>query len=102
MLRAKTNDGVSFVSVIEPHGDYNPTLEYTIGSHSVVKTVSHYESGAAEFILIETKDGQTVGLGLAGDADSSLSHSVKVNGDVMSWTGPYKLFHSEAHIAGKK
>jgi len=31
MLRAKTNNGAAFVSVIEPHGDYNPTLEYTLG-----------------------------------------------------------------------
>jgi len=50
MLRAKTNNGVSFASVIEPHGDYNPTVEYTLGSHSRVKSVSHFEGGAAEYI----------------------------------------------------
>ena len=102
MLRTKTNDGVSFVSVIEPHGDYNPTAEYTIGSHSAVKSVSHYEAGRDGFIVIETKDGQTVGLGLAGDADPSLPHSVDVNGKTMSWTGAYKLFNSQAHLAGQK
>ena len=101
MLRAKTNDGVSFLSVIEPHGDYNPTLEYTIGSHSAVKSVKHYESGADELIVIETKDGQTVALGLAGDTDPSLTHSVDVNGKTMSWTGRVKLFNSEAHMAAQ-
>jgi len=102
MLRAKTNDGVSFLSVIEPHGDYNPTLEYTIGSHSAVKSVKHYESGPDELILIETKDGQIVGLGLAGEQDPGMVHSVDVDGKPMSWTGAVKLFNSEAHMARQK
>ncbi len=101
MLRAKTNDGVSFLSVIEPHGDYNPTLEYTIGSHSAIKSVQHFESGAAEFVLIETKDGNTVGLGLGAEDNPSGTHTVDVNGKMMSWTGPVKLFHSDAHMAEK-
>lgn len=99
MLRAKTNDGISIVSVIEPHGDYNPTLEYTLGSHSQVKSVTHIEAGANEYIQIETKDGETVGLGLAGDADPALTHRVDVNGEAVTWTGAYKLFHSDKHKA---
>ena len=99
MLRAKTNNGAAFVSVIEPHGDYNPTLEYTLGSHSQVKSVSHYEGGAAEFILIETKDGQRVGLGLGSEDNPTATHRVDVEGTEMSWTGPFKLFHSDAQKA---
>ena len=102
MLRARKADGVSFVSVIEPHGDYNPTAEYTIGSYSAVKSVSHFEAGRDELIVIETKEGQTVALGLAGDEDPSLTHSVDMNGKTMSWTGAFKLFNSEAHIAAQK
>ena len=97
MLRARTNDGVSFVSVIEPHGDYNPTLEYTIGSHSAVKSVSHFENGGDEYILIETKAGERVGLGLAGDTNADTVHTIDVNGTEVTWTGPYKLFQSEKH-----
>jgi hypothetical protein len=99
MLRAKTNEGAAFVSVIEPHGDYNPTLEYTLGSHSQVKSVSHYEAGAAEFILIETKNGQRVGLGLGAEDNPSGTHSVDVEGTEMRWTGPFKLFPSDAQKA---
>ena len=98
MLRSKTSDGVSFVSVIEPHGDYNPTVEYTIGSYSQVKTVSHFEDGAAEYIRVETKDGNIVGLGLGAEDNPSGTHSVNVNGETVSWTGAYKLFHSDKHI----
>jgi tellurite resistance-related uncharacterized protein len=88
---------VSYVSVIEPHGDYNPTVEYTLNSHSQIKSVSHYESGPNEFVQIETKTGQIVGLGLAGENDAEKEHSVEVNGQVMTWRGPFKLFHSQAH-----
>ena len=102
MLRAKTTGGVSFASIIEPHGDYNPTAEYTIGSYSQVKSVSHFESGAAEFILIETKSGETVGLGLGAEDNPDGTHSVDVNGKTMSWTGPFKLFHSDTHLAAQK
>lgn len=97
IYRAKTIDGASFVSVIEPHGEYNPTVEYTLASHSHVKSVSHFEGGADEFIQIETKDGQFVGLGLSDNTDASAAHSVDVNGETMTWSGPFKLFHSEHH-----
>jgi len=97
MLRATTNDGASFVSVIEPHGEYNPTVEYTLGSHSQVKSVSHFEAGPDEFIQIETKAGQIVGLGLAGDDGPEKVHNIDVNGTTITWTGPFKLFHSDAH-----
>ncbi|NNE59143.1 MAG: alginate lyase family protein [Hellea sp.] len=94
ILRCQSTDGVSYASVIEPHGDYNPVVEYTLDSHSHVKTVSHFETGADEFVLIETKDGRFVGLGISGDPDTSISHTVSVNGADKTWTGPYKLFHS--------
>ena len=98
MLRAKTSDGVSLVSVIEPHGDYNPTVEYTLGSYSQIKSVSHFEGGAAEYIRIETKDGNVVGLGLGAEDNPSGTHNVDVNGEIVTWTGAYKVFHSDKHI----
>ncbi len=98
IYRAQSNDGVSFASVIELHGEYNPTVEYTVDSHSSVKSVKHFEAGPDEFVLIENKDGQRVGLGIAGDAASDATHSVNVEGVDMSWSGPYKLFHSEIHL----
>jgi len=100
IFRAQTSDGVSFASIIEPHGEYNPTVEYTLDSHSSVKSVAHFESGAAEYVLVETKDGQRVGLGIADDSESDAVHTVEVDGQEMTWTGPYKLFHSQKHNDG--
>jgi hypothetical protein len=100
MLRAETNNGVSFVSIIEPHGEYNPTVEYTLGSHSQVKSVSYFEADKNKFIQIETKDGELVGLGISTDPGASKEHNIEVNDIVMSWKGPFKLFHSEEHKKG--
>lgn len=101
IFRAKSSDGVSVASVIEPHGDYNPTVEYTLDSHSNIKSVRHYENGGSEFITIETKNGETVGLGFGADMNAGTTHTVSVEGADMSWTGAYKLFHSEKHKAAE-
>lgn len=100
IFRTQTTDGVSFASVIEPHGEYNPTVEYTTDSHSNVKSVAHFRSDTAAYVLIETKDGEQVGLGIAADSEEDASHTVTVDGEEIAWTGPYKLFHSQKHING--
>lgn len=100
IYRARTGDGALFVSVIEPHGEYNPTVEYTIDSHSNIADVTQFVSGAATLILVETKDGQQVGLGIAGESDEGTTHIVKAGERDVSWRGPYKLFHSQKHIDG--
>jgi len=98
IYRTQASDDVSFASVIEPHGEYNPTVEYTVGSHSNVKTVTHYKAGTADFILVESKNGQRVGLGVAGESDPDAVHAIMVDGREVTWTGPYKLLHSQKHI----
>ena len=97
IYRSQSEDGVSIASVIEPHGEYNPTVEYTVGSHSKVKSVTHFENGPDEYILIENQDGQFVGLGIAGDQDEAAEHSMTINGREVMWKGPYQLFHSQKH-----
>jgi len=100
ILRSGNNDGVTFASVIEPHGEYNGTVEYTLNSHSNIKSVRHFESGSHDYIRIETKDGDVVGLAIAGVPDAQAVHSMSVDGEELSWTGPYKLFQSQKHING--
>jgi len=102
ILRAKTTDGVSFVSVIEPHGDYNPTVEYTIGSHSQIASVAHLEEGADEFVEITLKSGEKIGLALADSEDASEAHSAVINGKTVNWTGPYALFGSDHAVYADK
>lgn len=95
ILRNSRADGVSYVSVIEPHGEYNPTVEFTVNSRSSVANIQQLEEGRNDLILITTSAGQTVGLGLAGDQSPGLIHSVTADGRVYEWTGPYHLFPSD-------
>ncbi|RME94600.1 MAG: hypothetical protein D6773_19410 [Alphaproteobacteria bacterium] len=100
IFRTGSPDGASFASVIEPHGEYNPTVEYVVGSHSNVRSITHVEAGAADLVVVETRDGQRVGLGIAGESAADAAHSVSFEGEEFAWSGPYKLFHSHIHIDG--
>ncbi|WP_411817451.1 heparinase II/III family protein [Hyphococcus sp. DH-69] len=102
IFRTQSDEGVSFASVIEPHGEYNPTVEYTVNSHSTVKSVDHYKSDSASVVMIESKAGQKVGLGIGRGSDDTIEHSVMVDGEAFVWTGPYKIFHSQNHFDGGK
>lgn len=99
ILRTKSNKGVSIASVIETHGEYNPIVEFTVGSHPNVAAVDQYNDGANDYIQIQTKDGHTLGLAVAGDLSATAEHSIQVDEAEVSWTGPYKLFHSQKHLA---
>lgn len=96
ILRNMSSDGVSFISVIEPHGEYNPTVEFTVNSRTSIASIQQVEQGRNDLILITTKAGQTVGLGLAGDQTEGLTHSVTAGGRDYQWIGPYHLFPSES------
>jgi len=98
ILRAASGGGVSFASVIEPHGEYNPIDEFTVNSHPSVKSVQHFKVGNDDYIRVHTNNGQTVGLAVAGEMSETAAHSIMVEGAEVMWTGPYQLFHSQKHV----
>lgn len=96
---AEDMQNVAFASVIEPHGEYNPTVEFTLESHSNVASVDRFSEGDSQFIRVATKDGQVVGLAISEDSADDATHSLSVGGETISWTGSYKLFHSQKHVS---
>ena len=66
-MRSRQKGGADFVSVIEPHGEYNPTAEFTVNSQSHVVDVTYHDEGEETLIIIETKSGEFVGLALSED-----------------------------------
>ena len=97
MLRAKTKGGVAFASVIERHGEYNPTVEYTKGSHTQVKHVRHIQDGDIDVVRITTVKGESVSLAIAKGASDDSQHKIVIDGKEIGWQGPYHLIHSEIH-----
>ncbi|WP_409433973.1 heparinase II/III family protein [Litorimonas sp. RW-G-Af-16] len=95
IFRAEQGDGVSYLSVIEPHGEYNPTVEFTVDSYSAIAKVEHFEADANEFVQITLKTGEVIGLAMAGDQADAKQHSANFNNKTYEWTGAYRLFSSE-------
>ena len=99
ILSAKTKNGVVFASVIERHGEYNPTVEYTKGSHTQVKNVEHFRFGTVDYIRVTSKSGEFVGLAIAQDGSEDSRHSIEIDGKTISWRGPYFLVNSQKHAS---
>ncbi|MEL7202102.1 MAG: heparinase II/III family protein [Pseudomonadota bacterium] len=87
----------TIASVIEPHGEYNPTVEYTVNSHSAIASIAAFEGAGASLIELTTKAGARVALGVGFDTDENKSHRVEARGETHRWTGPYHLFPSRTN-----
>lgn len=82
----------TFISVLEPHGEYNPVLEFTTNSHSQIVGIDHVEESLASVILVKTVSGKTWGLGIAPNAAADDEHNIIIDGNTLSWRGHFKVF----------
>ncbi len=83
----------TFVSALESHGEYNPSLEFTHDSYSAIANIEHFSSSKGyDYVRVRTKSGKSLGLAIAYDTKESKSHKMKVDGKTVKWKGFYKLF----------
>ncbi|WND03863.1 alginate lyase family protein [Temperatibacter marinus] len=80
-----------FVSLLEPHGDYNPAVEYTLGSHSQIKSLKLHKRGSYQAITFTTVFGKRWILTLSYDQDKQKTHQIKLGDKEISWQGFYSL-----------
>ncbi len=94
VIRRKGAGDTTFVSVIEPHGDYNPVTELATNSDSNIsrlRIVHNDENYTA--VSIEDLGGQVTVFVLSNsDANRSINHELDIDGKAYSWTGPYHYF----------
>lgn len=76
-----------FASVLEPHGVYNPALEYTTNSHSQIADLKRISEGGLDMILIETVQGKTWAAAISWNTDPDAEHSMQLAGQTISWRG---------------
>jgi len=88
ILRAPRSRDMSIATVIEPHGEYNPIDEYTVGSHSQIARVEHVESDGADLVRLHLKTGGTIDVGLS---DENTAHELDTENGTVNWTGPYAV-----------
>lgn len=81
-----------FVSVMEPHGEYNGSREFTTASSSSVAALERAASGSEEVIRIKHKNGAVSTVALSFDPDPASRHSITLAGKVYDWTGSFQIF----------
>ena len=91
VLRTPRAPSFATVTVIEPHGEYNPIQEYTVGARSQIARVNHVAGEGADLVRIIFKSGETLHVGLSSDADAARTYTLDTADGPVSWTGPYAV-----------
>jgi len=85
----------TFVSLLETHGEYNGTAEFTNDAKSSVASLSvSLDNGAdqnIDLVSIVLLSGKTLQLAIARNSSESAEHKLAVDGETLEWTGPYTL-----------
>jgi hypothetical protein len=82
----------TFVSLLEPHGQYNPALEYTLDSHSQIKDLRRISEGGNDLLLITTVHDKVWAIALSWNTDTSKEHSIQLGQKTANWKGFYHVF----------
>jgi hypothetical protein len=93
-LTGATN--ATFVSLLEPHGHYDPDAETVTDSRSRIKALKHSRQGNIDLLAIEWLDGRKVVLALADDPDADASHRIEYEGAPLEWKGHVGRFAGES------
>lgn len=86
----------AFVSLLEPHGAYDPSAETTSGSTSRIRALAHSRSADADLVTITQANGHTTTLAVADDADPAKAHHAVIDGKNLDWKGPWGRLEGSA------
>jgi hypothetical protein len=95
ILRVPEAEASTFVSVLEPHGEYNGAEEYTVRSQSAIASLEHFSESASDLIHITTGNGDERWFALSWDPRPDQRHSLTARGRTFEWNGYYRLFGEE-------
>lgn len=91
IIRVPKSKNHSFISVLEPHGEYNPALEYTTGAHSQIKALNHAHYDGVDVITLITINDKKWTFALSPQTPSESAIKRVHDGEEMTWEGPYFL-----------
>ena len=93
MVRTKDKKNYTFVSIIEPHGSFDPKLESVQDPHSKVESIQilkQDESYTAVLVTFKNKKSYTLAFSNK-EAKPDSKHKLSINGKSMEWKGNYIL-----------
>ncbi len=98
ILRKKDKKVATFVSIIEPHGAYDPVTELAEQPFTSVEKVQLlYDDEAYTVVQFNNKSGKSWTLFLANnDATEGGTHSIEIKGVTHSWEGPFSLIMNKS------
>ena len=93
----RVNDGrrVTFVSVLESHGEYNGAAEYTINNRPTIQEIAYAEEADAQIVRLRTATNATYFLAFARQPNEQLSHTINLDGTPLKWDGYVAAFNGE-------
>ena len=93
MFRVRGADEHAFISVLEPHGEYDGTEEFTVGSRGSITDIRHQRVGQADALSLWSSSGAGRTLTFSYDPDNDAAHSMDVGDNTYNWNGYFGLFH---------
>jgi oligo-alginate lyase len=84
-----------FVSLLEPHGHYDPDAETVSASRSLIASLRHIRLSGADLIAIQWRDGKRLLLALADSPDAAAVHRIEYEGAPLEWSGHIGRFEAD-------
>ncbi len=91
IFRVRDAGDYSFVSVLEPHGQYNGAEEFTVGSRSAINGIRRQRVGRYDALCIAARNGESRTLLLSYDPKRDTAHSLDIGGVTHEWRGYFGL-----------
>ena len=92
IFRVRGAENHSFMSVLEPHGEYNGTEEFTVDSRGRIAEIRHHRAGQADALSFRSLSGAGHTLTFSYDPDDDAAHSMDVGDNTYGWNGYFGLF----------
>lgn len=90
--RVSTAEDLTFVSVLEPHGEYDAARETTVGSQSAISAVEHERDDQSHIVHVRKRDGTHWSFAFAEHSEPDQEHQLFSGDDRYEWRGYFKVF----------
>ncbi len=95
VLRAADSSRRTFVSVLEPHGEYNGSREFTTASSSHISAMQRVSNAGNDIIRIFSDGGEYTTVAISWNPDPGSRHSAEIDGASIDWSGFYKVIDGQ-------
>ena len=84
----------TFVSILEPHGEYNPSKEFTVGANSTIQMLSHSKDKQLDIVEFGLANNQhyLLAFNAARAYQENQVNQFTYNGTTYHFDGRFKLF----------